>query len=193
MDRLLQKYCGLTLQQLRFQEIMQDLTTVMERHNLVLPPNLWMLTKTVVMMEGVGLKLDPDFDIFSVSEPIVRQLKWKMLLPSTDWSNILLRHGTEWGEFAMLLPRVSRRVLERIEQGRLFDVELFDADKLTSGLGHLVNRLSLSIIIAAMVIGLAILIATTSKESPIQLLIVSSFVAVLILGFWLMISIFRGR
>jgi ubiquinone biosynthesis protein len=152
-----------------------------------------MLGKTLAMMEGLGLKLDPEFDIFSVSEPIVQQLKWDMLVPNAEWGEALLRQGVDWSEFAMLLPRASRRLLEKIEQGQPFDVQLLDADKLMSGLGRLVNRLSLSMIIGALVIALSILIATTTDGSPLQSLISAGLVGVVILGIWLMISIIRGK
>ncbi len=84
LNRLLRKYCGLTLQEMSFPQILQDFTAIMQRHHLVLPSNLWMLAKTLVMMEGLGLKLDPDFDIFAVSEPMVQRLKWQMLRPDAE-------------------------------------------------------------------------------------------------------------
>jgi len=193
LDRLLQKYFGLTLQAVRFQEIMDDVTTLMQRHRMTLPSNFWILGKTVAMMEGLGLKLDPEYDFFSTSKPIVQQLKWDLLRPNADWGNALLRQGADWSELVKLFPRTGRRLLEKIDQDQPFDVELFDADRLLSGLGRLSNRLSLSVIIAALVIGLAILIATTAKGSPIQILIWICFLGVVILGIWLIISIFRGR
>jgi predicted unusual protein kinase regulating ubiquinone biosynthesis (AarF/ABC1/UbiB family) len=43
------------------------------------------------MMEGLGQQLDPDFDIFSVSEPYARELKRRMWLPKAEWGQALLR------------------------------------------------------------------------------------------------------
>lgn len=193
LRRLLQKYSGLTLKQIRFQEIVQDSTNIMQRHDLILPPYLWMLGKALAMMEGLGLELDPDFDFFSVSEPIVQRLKRHMFLPNGEWGKALIRQGADWSEFMILLPRASRRLLEKIEQGQPFNVELSTADNLICRLGRLVNRLSFSVIIAALVISLAILIATTSDGSPIQSLVAVGFLGVVILGIGLIISIIRGR
>ncbi len=193
LDRLLQKYSGKTLKEMRFQEIMDDVTTVMRRHRMMVPANLWMLMKTLTMMEGLGLKLDPDYDAFSISEPIVNQLKGQMLLPNEEWSKGLLHQVADWGELARLFPRATRRLMEKIEQGQPFEVGLFGAEALMAGLGRLVNRLSLSMLIAALVIALSVLIATTSKGSPIQILIAAGFIGVVILSIWLIVSIFRGR
>jgi hypothetical protein len=60
------------------------------------------------------------------------------------------------------------------------------------GLSQLVNRLSLSIVIAILGVSLAILIAVTTAGSPLQVLVVVGFVAILGLGFWLLISILRS-
>ncbi len=72
-------------------------------------------------------------------------------------------------------------------------MELIDADTLLSELRCLDNRLSLSVIIAAMVNGLAILIATTAQGSLIHIFITTGFIRVVMLGIWLIISFFRGR
>jgi hypothetical protein len=56
-----------------------------------------------------------------------------------------------------------------------------------TGLDRLVNRLSLSIVIA----GLAILIAVTAAGSPLQILVVTGFIAVVGLGIWLLISMLK--
>jgi len=60
------------------------------------------------------------------------------------------------------------------------------------GLSRLVNRLSLSIVIADMVVNLAILISVTAAGSPLQILVVAGFIATLGLSIWLLISILRG-
>ena len=60
-----------------------------------------------------------------------------------------------------------------------------------NGLDRLVNRLSLSIVIAGLVVGLAILIAVTAAGSPLQILVVTGFIAVVGLGIWLLISMLK--
>jgi predicted unusual protein kinase regulating ubiquinone biosynthesis (AarF/ABC1/UbiB family) len=144
------------------------------------------------MMEGLGLQLDPDFDFFAVSEPYVEDLKRTMWLPKAEWSQALLRQGSDWIEIANLLPRTGRRLLEKVDKNDGFEVRLKDTSRMLDGLSRLVNRLALSIVIAGMVVGLAILIQVTSSGSPVQRLVIAGFVATLALGFWLLISILRG-
>lgn len=158
IDRLLGKYAGATLKDIHIQEIFEEITVLCSRHRLSIPSNLWLLGKTLAMIEGLGLQLDPEFDFFAISEPYVRELKRQMRLPKADWGQALLRQGSDWVEFLNLLPRTGRRLLEKTEQDELFEFGLKDKDFLLGGLNRLVNRLSLSIVIAGMVVSLAILI-----------------------------------
>ncbi len=192
LERMMKKYSGRPLKEIRTQDLMDEMMNLTTRHHLTLPPNLWLLGKTMAMMEGTGLKLDPDFDIFSVSEPYVRQLKWQVFLPETGWGNNLLRQGVEWGELIKILPRASRRLLEKIDLNQPFDVTLENSDKIMSGLNRLVNRLSISVVLAALIISMAILIATTTDGSPLQTLVAVGFITAMGLSAWLIISIFRG-
>ncbi len=192
LERLLGKYAGARLKDIHIQELNEEFITFSSRHRLSIPANLWLLGKTLAMIEGLGLQLDPDFDFFAVSEPYVREQKWQMWMPKAEWGQALLRQGTDWVEFLNLLPRMGRRLLEMAEQDELFEIGLKDKNVLLGSLNQLVNRLSLSIIIAGMVVSLAILIAVTTTGSPLQSLVSAGFIATIGLGIWLLISILRG-
>ena len=40
-------FCGIYLQELKFQQVMADVTPIMSRHHLHIPANLWLLVKAV--------------------------------------------------------------------------------------------------------------------------------------------------
>lgn len=192
VERLLGKYTGAVLEDVHIQEILDEITTLCSRHRLSIPPNLWLLGKSLAMIEGLGMQLDPDFDIYAVSKPYVQQLKQQMYLPKAEWGQALLRQGADWVEFVNMLPRTGRHFLEKAERNELLEVGLKDSGRLSDGLSRLVNRLSLSIVIAGMVVSLAILISVTAAGSPLQNLVVAGFVATLGLSTWLLISTLRG-
>ncbi len=193
INRLLSKYYGLPLKEIRAREIIEEVMPVAFQHHVHLPADFWLLTKTVAMMEGVGLQLDPDFDIFTVSEPFVKRLKQQMWLPNRQWGETLLRQGVNWAELLDLIPQSGRRLLEKAERGELFEVNLKDTARILSGLDRLVMRLSLSILVAAFVVSLALLIPVTSGGSLVQALVVAGFVITIGLGIWLLISILRTK
>jgi ubiquinone biosynthesis protein len=193
VERLLGKYTGAMLKDIHIQEILEEITTLCSRHRLSIPANLWLLGKSLAMIQGLGLQLDPDFDIFAVYKPYVQKLKQQMSLPNAEWGQALLRQGSDWVEFLNLLPRTARRLLEKTEQDELFEFGLKDKNVLLGALNRLVNRLSLSIVIAGMVVSLAILITVTIPGSPLQSLVSAGLIATIGLGIWLLIGIVRGK
>jgi len=193
ISRLLIKYQGLPLQDIHADELVKEIMPIAFRYHLSLPPDFWLLLKTLTMMEGVGLELDPDFDIFAVAEPFVRRLTWRLMIPRQKWGQGLLRQGADWGELLSALPRTGSRLLERAERGDLFQVGLKDADRIMRGLDRLTTRLALSVLAAALIIGLAMLIPITTAGSMVQWLVVAGFIGAIVMGGWLLISIIKAE
>ena len=192
ISRLLTKYQGLPLQDIRVNELVEEIIPIAFRYHLSLPSDLWLLFKTLAMVEGVGLELDPDFDVFAVAEPFVQRLTWQLIFPRRKWGQEILRQGADWGELLSTLPRTGSRLLERAERGDLFQMSLKDADRIMHGLDRLTTRLALSILAAALIIGLAMLIPTIAAGSLVQWLVILGFLGAAGLGVWLLISIIKA-
>ena len=116
VTRLLRKYHGMPLGAIRAREVIEEIMPVAFRHHLRLPSDLWLLGKTLAMMEGVGLRLDPNFDVFAASEPYVRRFMWRMASPRT-WGTSLLKGAGDWSELLSLIPRIGSQLLIRAERG----------------------------------------------------------------------------
>jgi ubiquinone biosynthesis protein len=194
--RLLRKYHGMPLGTIRAREVIEDIMPIAFRHNLHLPSDLWLLGKTLAMMEGVGLKLVPDFDIFAVSEPYVKRFMWQMASPRT-WGPSLLEGIGDWGELMRLIPRVSSQVLTRVERGELeITLSHKELDQAMIRLDRTANRISLSMLLAALIVGLALLVPAFNlggKWNLATILVITSFVVVSLLGLWLVFSIWKSR
>jgi ubiquinone biosynthesis protein len=193
--RLLMKYHGLPLKNIRAKAVLDEIQPIVYRHHLRFPSDWWLLGKVLVMMEGVGLKLDPDFDVFAVSEPYVRRFMIKMWSP-TWWGPSLLRGTTGWADLISNFPRQASRLLSRLEENELgLQVHFPDLKPTTDRLDDIANRIILSVLLAAFIVALAMLIPTLNLTWPWGLLtwiIVIGFVVMSILGLWLIISILRS-
>jgi len=193
---LLHKYHGLPLKEVRAREVVDEVMPVAFRHHLHLPSEYWLLGKTLAMMEGVGLKLVPDFDIFAVSEPYVRRFMWQMTSPRS-WGPPLLRGAGDWAELLGLVPRIGSRLLTSAERGEL-EVTLRHRglDQALRRLDRLANRLSLSVLLAALIVGLALLIPVFNLEEQggltAALVVGVGFAGASLLGLWLVVSILRS-
>jgi len=191
VSRLLTQYYGLPLKDIRAREVLEAIMPIAFRHHLRLPSDLWLLGKTLAMMEGVGLRLDPDFDMFAVAGPFAQRMMWQLALPHRGWGPALLRQGGDWGEFIGLLPRAGRRLLEQAECGELFQLRIKDADQLIGGLNRLATLLALSLLAAALIISLAMLVPIAAAGAA-RWLVVVGYMSAVIIGVWLLISIIRA-
>jgi len=190
---MLSKYAGLPLKEMHVQEILQDFTVIVSRHQLALSPDFWLLGKTLAMMEGIGLQLYPDFDIFSVSEPIVRKLRLEMLLPKQEWLRYLVRQSMDWEEVARLLPRAARRIVERVDQNQPFEINLIGREKENQEINRSLSWLAASILSASLILGISLLLPSAQTNSILYLPIGLFAIAILFIAISFLISRFRGR
>jgi ubiquinone biosynthesis protein len=194
IGRLLNKYHGLPLKEIRAREVMEEVMPIAFRHRLQVPSRLWLLGKTLAMMEGVGLQLDPDFDVFAVSQPYVRKFLWQMVSPQT-WGRRLLKSGGDWGDLLAELPRRLPRLVDQLTEGDLqITLRISEIEAFLVRLDRVGNRLALSVLLAAFIVSLALLIPSFlgGQQGWIFRLIALGFVAASGLGLWLLLSIWRS-
>ncbi|MGB9775930.1 MAG: ABC1 kinase family protein [Anaerolineae bacterium] len=195
IGRLLRRYAGLPLKAIRARDVMEEAMSIAFRHHLRLPSELWLLGKTLAMMEGVGLKLAPDFDMFAVSRPYVQRFMREMALPRA-WMPSLIRGMGDWAQTLEMLPRAGIQLLTRAERGEL-EVSLRHQElgRALVYLDRLANRLALSILLAALIVGLALLVPAfhlAERGGLITALVVLGFALASLVGLWLVVSILRS-
>lgn len=193
IDRVLNKYYALLLKAIRAREVFEEIMPIAFHHHLSLPSDLWLLGKTLAMMEGIGLQLDPDLDVFEVAQPFVRRLAWHLIMPDSGWGRAVLLGGVNVVELFNRLPRVGNRMLDRIERNEPFKIHLDETDRIMNMLNRILTRLSLSILVGALIIGLAFLVPSTAPNSWVQWMVIGGLVTTISLGIWLFISYFRSR
>ena len=72
-------------------------------------PRLILLQKTMVVVEGVARSLDPDLDIWTVSEPVVREWVESNLGPGARLADAATSAGA-LGRLALAVPRLAERL-----------------------------------------------------------------------------------
>ena len=195
IGRLLRKYAGLPLKAIRARDVVEEAMPLAFRHHLRLPSELWLLGKTLAMMEGVGLKLVPDFDMFAVSRPYVQRFMREMASPRA-WMPSLIRGVGDWAQLLDMLPRTGMQLLARAERGEL-EVSLRHQElgRALVYLDRLANRLALSILLASLIVGLALLVPAfhlAERGGLITALVILGFALASLLGLGLIVSILRS-
>ncbi len=192
-ERLIGKYRGRTLRESSFAEFWSDLTELMRQHHVRLPTNLWLVGKTLAMLEGIGRQLDPDYDLFAVSEPFVRQLAKQVWRPHLSTRDLLEQVDT-WRYLMRELPVLVMQWLQGVERGKVpVEAQIGASPETLDRLDAMITRLSLSILVAAFIVGLALLLPATREIPFAPALTFLGFLGATLLGVWLLISILRRR
>jgi len=194
LQRLLRKYHGRPLKEIRAREVVEEVMPIAFRHHLQLPSDLWLLGKTLAMMEGVALKLDPNFDLFEVSAPYVRRFAWGMASPQA-WGKDLLQGAAAWGQLAQELPQRTMALLDRLEAGEQeIGLHLRRDDTWLTHLNRAANRLAASLLLAALVVALSLIVASGPGESVWSTWAVAAgLVGLVLLGAWLLVAAWRSE
>lgn len=189
LSRFLNKYHGVPIKYVRARELIDEFTAITFRHHLRLPATWWLVGQTIVMLEGIGLQLDPDFDVFKAAEPHLQRLMKNLILSQGNWARTVVMDGANWGELLHRLPRVGNRMLERLERNEPFRMEVKDIDRILGRIDKLVTRMALSLLVAAFVIGLPILLQLAIPGSLPGWLVMALIIPIIGAGIWLGFSL----
>jgi ubiquinone biosynthesis protein len=184
------------LKDVEFATLLRDLIELATNFRLRIPPDIFLMMKAIGTVESVGRILDPDFDMFAQAAPFIQRVKLERFKPqriaadAIDLASKLL-------QFLQQFPRDLMELANLIRQQRLsLRVEHKGLRTMLATHDQISNRLSFSIIIAALIIGSALIVIS---ETPplvfgISLIGIILFFAAAIMGIWLLVAILRkGR
>ncbi|MCI2238274.1 AarF/ABC1/UbiB kinase family protein [Kineococcus sp. TRM81007] len=154
---LLSRYEGLPLGKVRIGDIVRDVLEILRRHHLALPRNLALVVKMIVMTEGLGSTLDPDFQIGSVLSPYARRLVLGHVDPVAI-ARRLRQAGLDAAALGVELPGQLGRLLDVLDRdGVSVSVRTDDLDPLVARVERIGNRLVVAMVTAAGIEALALL------------------------------------
>ena len=165
-------------------------------HNLKIPPDFFLMIKAFISIEGLGKKLDPDFDILSHAIPYVAAAKYRKFSPSKI-VNDFMGIARESYKLFQIFPTDAVEIMRLTKSGKLsFNMKIEGFDKMLNTQDQTSNRIAFSIIIAALILGSAMLI--NSNVPPIlfgvSVIGIAGFIAAAVMGIWLLVAIIqKGR
>jgi len=198
LDHLHTRYYGLDMAKIHAHSFFEDLMSVAFANRLVMPSDLVLVFKTIAMMEGIGLQLDPKLNIFQEVEPYVREVLIEIESPVARLKGFG-EQVRESSQAAMMLPRQLQRILRQIEAGEgSLRMELKGIDEPTRRVTAAANRLVLAILAVAFVIGPALLIPHWNAIFPewqtgAAILIFGGFALSVLITLGLIVSVLRRR
>ena len=160
-------YEGVPLKDIRAGHAIRQFAAIVREHSIVLPSDLSLMFKTLITLEGLGRQYDPDFHITEHLTPLVRAALAERYKP-----NELVRRGrtalTEFMSVVGGVPRDLARFLREARRGKTrIDLDLKRLDSFGRQLDRTLDRVTMGIMTASLVIGSAIVM--TVPEGPIFL------------------------
>ncbi|MFO0954515.1 MAG: AarF/ABC1/UbiB kinase family protein [Isosphaeraceae bacterium] len=159
---LVAAYSDLTFDTIDLGLLLKELISFIRTHHLHIPPDLVLLIRSLVTIEGVGRMLDPHFDIARQLHPFLRDLTLRRFHPWRLLSQTA-RTAEDVQRVAMLLPDVMLQSLESIKRGELtvrFDLQHFE--KLVRQLTRASNTLAFGILIAGLTVSSSLVLRVGS-------------------------------
>nr|WP_319563558.1 AarF/UbiB family protein [uncultured Rhodoferax sp.] len=194
IETFVDQYHGTPLAQLSLGQMLGDVTAILRDHHLGLPSDLALLIKAFISLEGMGRELDPDFHMATQATPLLREVVRAGYQPKViamrTWKT--LRRALALAE---QLPHDLSRLLRNARRGRVHvGIELAHLKRVGDQIDRAANRLSMALVIAALIIGSSIVMNVQGGPTLLGLPAFGfmGFLGAVLGGFWLVRSIWRS-
>lgn len=151
------EYCGRSLEQIQLGRRLMDVARVCGESGLRLPPEMTLLARALFNLDQAGRILDPTFDpnesIRTNAADILQQRLRSSASPGNVVANVL-----EAKDFLVNVPGQLNRILEKVAENDVsIRVDAFDEDRLMSGINKVANRITVGLVLSALIVGAALL------------------------------------
>lgn len=191
---LMNQYYGIELANLDFMMVIDDIERILYNFHIRMPEEFFLLFRAIGVNEGIGFLLDPYFDLVEVASDFTKELIISKLEPGYLLDKLVdklwdLRSSTKG------LPLKFNKLLNDIINDE-FTIRFkhINLEQITNKIDIVSNRLSISLIISAVIIGSSMILQTDMNPIVygIPLLGFLGYSIAGIMGIWLVISIFRS-
>jgi ubiquinone biosynthesis protein len=194
ISELIFGYDNLSLKDIHLGSLLNEVTALMRDNQLALPPDLTLLFKALITLEGLGHQLDPEFHMVDQLTPFVRHVMEARYSPQALAARAK-RGVSEMAEIFFGLPRDVARLFRRARSGRLrIDLDLKRLDHFGLQLNSAANRLTMGVLTASLVVGSSIIM--TVEGGPelfgLPLFGLLGFIVAFFNSVWIVLSIWRS-
>ncbi len=191
------KYYGLPLRRLDMGTIFSELIETIRRNDVVLPRDFIALFKSLAVISGVALQLDPELNLVELIQPRLSRL----IRDRFSVSRVKRMAGVSAWHLSQVFrdaPRLLRELMRGMGRGRFqVNIKHENLDYLARELDRSSNRLAASIIMASTIIGGTMLLSMERdieifRFVPIRWLGFIGYAIASVLAVWLVIAIMRS-
>ncbi len=194
LSELIVKYYKMSLKQIDMTTAIDDFFTFAQAHNIRFQSEFMLLGKALMTYEEVARILYPEYDFVGAIGPYLKKIAGRKYNKSKLFKD-LIRAVDELRWFFIESPREWRRIADKLSHGELtVQMQHKGLNNLIRELDRSSNRISISLLIAALIVGSSMIM--TIKEGmmifDLPLLGLIGYLFAAVLGIFLVISILRS-
>ncbi len=176
-------------------KVILEMMEIMRQHHLMVPMQYALADKALLEMEGVARALDPGFRPVEAARPFVWRLYFERWRPDLLARRLLANLGDAL-RLLQNLPQRLESLLNQTEKGELaLQLKHEGLDPLTRAVQEGASRVTVGLIVAALIVGSSMIITTgvEPKLFGLPALGVVGYLISGVIGLWLVWSVFRSR
>ncbi len=155
---------GGTLESLRMGTLLDEFFTVLRTHKLQCPADIVYLIKAITTIEGVAEELAPEFDLVSYVKPYVERLI-KQRYSLSALKERFQGAAIAYADLVEELPGEVTDLLTRVKRNQVsLNLEHKGLERLTSEIEQASMNISWSLVLAAFIVGAALLVLADSLD-----------------------------
>jgi ubiquinone biosynthesis protein len=190
-------YADRSLKDLRIAPLLHRVSAILREHSIVLPTDLTLLFKALMTLDGLGRRYDPDFRLIDRVQPFIERGMRERYQPVEAARRAQHTLGELFG-LVTSMPRDFARLIRDAREGRLrIDLDLKRLDHFATRLHTAVDRATMGIMTASLVVGSSIVMTVTGgpRVFGISLLTWCGLVGYLVAfgnSLWIIFSMWRA-
>ncbi|MBI4439499.1 hypothetical protein HY638_00845 [Candidatus Woesearchaeota archaeon] len=136
------------LKNVKVSKMVEEVLDIAYKYEVRIPTSLVLFGKSVITLEGIGLRYDPDIDLMKIIQPFVeRKLVSKYLLDNMAYST------SKFTRFITELPKKTDAILDKLQTGRFeIDIGSKEVKTLSLEIDRSSNRIAYGLMIGAFVV-----------------------------------------
>lgn len=178
-----------SLERLDMGRLLKDFFDRLRAHKIRCPADMILLIKALTTIQGVAQRLDPEFDLVGFARPSIERLVKKKYSPASIRKRLFTAARNVTG-LAESLPSGIQSFFAQVRKNRLaINLEHRGLDKVNSTIEHASRNIAFALIIAALLVGSAIiLLADRGRDSSLLTIGQVGFLIAGLLTLWLLLG-----
>lgn len=192
---LMHYYYDVPIDKLNLGDILNEVFRFCRTYKIAMPPQLVLLVKSLITLEGTARELNPNFSITIAGKSFMRYYYLNRFNPQN-----LVKESKQSAQEAIadmkVIPKQLKGILRNIERNNIkIHIEDVKFAKLEKTITDLATKLSLSLVLAALLVGSSLIIASPNVNNSlwVKILAFSGFIVSFLVGILLVIKIVRSE